>query len=220
MGNLLKIKCVNSRIKVHKCPIYTHDGASAKFYTHSHETNYRVYPPRLLPFYALRREIFTVRGQSYFSRLPKYWPTIPLSTRRVCPPPATKAGGSHSPGGEGDGGSIFWKTREIGLPSYSNNLSTMPCVWGVAWMLLKNIFLKNKNKCEKIYLTELGSMTDLNGARLRNWPADRDSIMLRARAAASNNFIPKTQTDKCLWKVQSHQIRLGRKWCSWIGLHV
>jgi hypothetical protein len=24
-----------------------------------------------------------------------------------------------SPGGEGDGGSIFWKTRDIGLPSYS-----------------------------------------------------------------------------------------------------
>ncbi len=34
---------------------------------------------------------FTVRGQSYFSRLPKYWPPIPLSARRVCPPPATKA---------------------------------------------------------------------------------------------------------------------------------
>jgi hypothetical protein len=48
----------------------------------------------------------------------------PLSARRVCPPPATKAGGTHSPGGEGDGGSIFWKTRDIGLPSYSNNLST------------------------------------------------------------------------------------------------
>jgi hypothetical protein len=31
---------------------------------------------------------------------------------------------SHSPGGEGRGGSIFWKTRDIGLPSYSNNLST------------------------------------------------------------------------------------------------
>jgi hypothetical protein len=27
------------------------------------------------------------------------------------------------PGGKGDGGSIFWKTREIGLPSY-NDLST------------------------------------------------------------------------------------------------
>ncbi len=62
---------------------------------------------------------FTVRGQSYFSRLPKYWPPIPLSARRVCPLPATKAGGTHSPGGEGDWGSIFWKTREIGLPSYS-----------------------------------------------------------------------------------------------------
>ena len=32
-------------------------------------------------------------------------------------------GRTHSPGGEGDGGSIFWKTREIGLPSY-NDLST------------------------------------------------------------------------------------------------
>ncbi len=41
-----------------------------------------------------------------------------------CPPPATKAGGTHSPGGEGGGGSIFWKTRDIGLGSYSNNLST------------------------------------------------------------------------------------------------
>jgi hypothetical protein len=49
--------------------------------------------------------------------------THPPSARRVCPSPATKAGGRHSPGGEGDGGSIFWKTREIGLPSY-NDLST------------------------------------------------------------------------------------------------
>ncbi len=41
-----------------------------------------------------------------------------------CVLPPNKGGGTHSPGGEGDGGSIFWKTREIGLPSYSNNLST------------------------------------------------------------------------------------------------
>ncbi len=35
-------------------------------------------------------------------------------------PPAFVAGGrTDSPGGEGDGGSIFWKRREIGLPSYS-----------------------------------------------------------------------------------------------------
>jgi hypothetical protein len=30
-----------------------------------------------------------------------------------------KGGGTHSTGGEGDGGSIFWKTREIGLLCYS-----------------------------------------------------------------------------------------------------
>jgi hypothetical protein len=34
-------------------------------------------------------------------------------------------GDTHSPGGEGSGGSIFWKPRDIGLPSYSNNLSTI-----------------------------------------------------------------------------------------------
>jgi hypothetical protein len=27
---------------------------------------------------------------------------------------------------QGGGGSIFWKTRDIGLPSFSNNLSTAP----------------------------------------------------------------------------------------------
>ncbi len=40
----------------------------------------------------------------------------------VYPPPCC-GGRTDSPGGEGDGGSIFWKTREIGLPSY-NDLST------------------------------------------------------------------------------------------------
>jgi hypothetical protein len=32
----------------------------------------------------------------------------------------------HSPGGEGDGGSIFWKTPAIGLASY-NNLCKQLC---------------------------------------------------------------------------------------------
>jgi hypothetical protein len=58
-----------------------------------------------------RREII-VRGQSCFSRLPKYLPPIPLSARRVCPPPATKAGGTHSPGGEGDGGQYFGRREK------------------------------------------------------------------------------------------------------------
>ncbi len=33
-------------------------------------------------------------------------------------------GGTHSPGGKGGGGSIFWMTQDIGLASYSYNLST------------------------------------------------------------------------------------------------
>ncbi len=42
----------------------------------------------------------------------------------MCPPPATKAGGTLPGGEEGaGGGSIFLKTLDIGLPSYSNNLS-------------------------------------------------------------------------------------------------
>ncbi len=62
---------------------------------------------------------YICRVQSCVSRLPKHWPTTPLSTQRVCPPPAPKAGGSHSPGGEGGGGSTFWETHDIGLASYT-----------------------------------------------------------------------------------------------------
>jgi hypothetical protein len=56
------------------------------------------------------------RVQSCVWRLSKYLPPTALSTQRVCPPPAPKAGGTHSPGG---GGSIFWKTPDIRLASYS-----------------------------------------------------------------------------------------------------
>jgi hypothetical protein len=45
-------------------------------------------------------------------------PHPPLRPASVYPPPLLW-GRTDSPGGEGDGGSIFWKTREIGLPSYS-----------------------------------------------------------------------------------------------------
>ncbi len=53
------------------------------------------------------------RVQSSVWRLPNYWPPTPLSTQRVCPPPAPKTGRW------GGGGSIFWKTPDIGLVSYS-----------------------------------------------------------------------------------------------------
>ncbi len=51
-------------------------------------------------------------------------PSPSLLGEFVLPPPnkgggGGGVGGTHSPGGEGDEGSIFWKTREIGLPSYS-----------------------------------------------------------------------------------------------------
>jgi hypothetical protein len=68
-------------------------------------------------------------------------PHPPLSSaRRECPPPTTKAGGTHSPGGEGDGGSIFWKMREIGLAS-CNDLSTFVSIWGFHFQ--KSLYLEN-----------------------------------------------------------------------------
>ncbi len=44
----------------------------------------------------------------------------PLSTQRVCPPPAPKAVGTHSPGGEGVGVNISEDARHwIGLVQYN-----------------------------------------------------------------------------------------------------
>ncbi len=90
-----------------------------------------------------RREINCKRAILFLSSSKILTPPIPLSAWRVCPPPATKAGDTHSPGGEGDGGSIFWTTREIGLPSY-NDLSTVftyniICLLGYRYVFLFNI---------------------------------------------------------------------------------
>jgi hypothetical protein len=60
------------------------------------------------------------RVQSCVWRLPKYYPPLLLESVSS---PRIKGGGTHSPGGEGTGGVIFWKTPAIGLVSY-NNLST------------------------------------------------------------------------------------------------
>ncbi len=79
-----------------------------------------------LLFYALKKIFiswhnpFKQRGfdigrvQSCVLRLPKYWPPGPT-------PPHTR----RAERGWGGGVSIFWKTQDIGLVSYSNNLSTL-----------------------------------------------------------------------------------------------
>ncbi len=56
--------------------------------------------------YSVER-LFTVRGQSYLSRLPKYWPPIPLSARRVCTPRLCWGGGHTRLGERGMGGQYF-----------------------------------------------------------------------------------------------------------------
>jgi hypothetical protein len=52
-------------------------------------------------------------------------PPTHLSARRVCTPRLFfGGGGGHTRRAErGVGGSIFWKTRDIGVASFSNNLS-------------------------------------------------------------------------------------------------
>jgi hypothetical protein len=58
---------------------------------------------------------YICRVQSSVWRLPNYR-TIdpaPLSTQRVCPPPAPKAGGTHSPGGEGVGSQYFGRRQTL-----------------------------------------------------------------------------------------------------------
>jgi hypothetical protein len=58
------------------------------------------------------------RAILFLSSSKRLTPIPPLRPESLSSP-RNKGGGTHSPGGEGDGGSIFWKTREIGLPSYS-----------------------------------------------------------------------------------------------------
>ncbi len=73
-----------------------------------------------------RREIITVRGQSYCLSSSKILTPHPPLHPCECVLPRNKSGGYTFPGRRGGGvGSIFWKTRDIGLPSYRNNLSTL-----------------------------------------------------------------------------------------------
>jgi hypothetical protein len=73
-----------------------------------------------------RREIITVRGQSYVLRLPEFDPRPP-SPPGQCVPPALVAGGrTHSPGGEGGGGvNILEDAR------HSSELEFLKNLWGL-----------------------------------------------------------------------------------------
>ncbi len=66
----------------------------------------------------MRREIITVRGQSYVSRLPKYWPPpTPLSARRLCTPAFVWGGGGHTRRAEmGVGGQYFGRRETQDCP--------------------------------------------------------------------------------------------------------
>ncbi len=66
-------------------------------------------------WFLLSTRTYICRVQNCVWRLPKYRPPTPLSTQRVCPSPAPKAVWVWGVGGR----SIFWKTPDIGLASYS-----------------------------------------------------------------------------------------------------
>ncbi len=70
-------------------------------------------------------------------------PPPPLRPASVYPPPLLGREDTLA-GRRGGGGSIFWKTRDIGLPSYRNNLSTrVPVVpYFLAWRVKKDENIK------------------------------------------------------------------------------
>ncbi len=62
-----------------------------------------------------RREIITVRGQSYVLRLPKYWPPTPLTARRVCNPRLCCGGEDTLAGWRGGVGGNYFGIRKTQL---------------------------------------------------------------------------------------------------------
>ncbi len=94
-----------------------------------------------------RREII-VRGQSYFSRLPKYWPPIPLSARRV----RNKGGGYTLAGRRGGWGvNILEDERNrIALLQWSL-FDTNQCMWLCSNYILCLCSLRRSNKCQVLW---------------------------------------------------------------------
>ncbi len=85
--------------------------------------------------------IFYRKSNPISLRLPKYWPPNSPFRPASLSSPRNKGGGGgvHTHRAERwMGGSIFWKTREIGLPSYSKIctlwLEASPVVWRHSWL--------------------------------------------------------------------------------------
>jgi hypothetical protein len=81
---------------------------------------------QIISYYLLNKKQHKVLTYAEYRAVSGVFQTIdpsPLSTQRVCPPPAPKAGGwgvhTRRAVGVGGGGSIFWKTPDIKLASYN-----------------------------------------------------------------------------------------------------
>ncbi len=78
----------------------------------------RMPDPQPIFLRADRREIITVRGQSYVSRLPKYWPPTPSPPSAcVLPPPPQQSRGAHTRRAERRvGGQYFGRRKTQDCP--------------------------------------------------------------------------------------------------------
>ncbi len=91
-----------AQFRFNKCPIYTHDGASAKFSTNSQETDYSVCKPNVL--YTLYHKVRTYKEYHSVCPSSELGLSQPLSRQRVFPSPQKPGGGGTLACGWGLGG--------------------------------------------------------------------------------------------------------------------
>ncbi len=72
--------------------------------------------PHKVLTYIEYRAVSAVSGVFQTTKLLTPPPPPPLYPARVSPPPAPKAGGTHSPGGEGVGGQYFGRRQTLDWP--------------------------------------------------------------------------------------------------------